>query len=462
MSTTRPQFQAPSSAELEQISTALGPASRLAYAPPHIYPMSAPIFDKQVNRDRPRPAEGPLGIYAHIPFCNYACSFCFYAKRVGDSRELMTRYVQALVKELEWVEPGTSLAQLYVGGGTPTVLPPDLLDQVLTAIFARMRRSDAVHTVETSPESLTPEHLDVLDRHGIGRVSMGIQSLRDNVLDRVQRRHDAQYALGACDLLVRRGFIVNVDLIYGLPEQTEETFQDDFQRVVGHGVHSITAYNLRVNERTPVARNLIEEEQLDLARLVRWRAFVKHVAAEAGFLQSRWHSFRRPPSDDPVNQRAIQFEDLTSVGNQFSIGLSARSRLNSTVYRNHSEMIPYLDCIENGRSSVEEVFPLANEARKTRFIALSLGDGKPLDRAAYEAEFGEPFELEFGEPLHRLRDANLLADDGVVTLTETGKLVHDLVTWAFYPSRAKDWLRQREQAAVDSGRLTLKVSRSSN
>lgn len=449
----------PTAAEFEQIAAALGPASRLTYAPPHIYPMSAPVFEKSPDRDRPRPASGPLGIYAHIPFCNYACSFCFYAKRVGDSREVMERYVAAVEKELEWVEPGTQIQQLFVGGGTPTVLPPDLLDRVLTAIFSRMKPSQRVHTCEGSPESLTDAHLDVIQKHRVERVSMGVQSLRENVLDRIHRRHDAPYALDTIDRLIRRGFVVNIDLIYGLPEQTEEGFREDFHLAASHGVHSITAYNLRVNEKTPVTRSLIEEERLDLTRLVRWRAFIKHMALDLGFRQTRWHTYKRPATDDAVGRRAAEFEDVTGLGNQYGVGLSARSRIDSTVYRNHSTMTEYIDRIENGITPVEDVFPLLEEARKTRFIALTLGDGQSLDRKVYAETFGEPFETRFGEPLHRLRDAGLVADNGAVSLTEKGKLVHDLVTLAFYPQHVKEWLRDREQAAVDSGRLKLKMAR---
>lgn len=450
----------PDAATFDRIAAALGPAGRLTYAPPHIYPMSAPAFEKTSSLDRPRPAGGPLGLYVHIPFCNYACSFCFYATRVVHDDAPKARYVRALAKELEWVEPGTVLAQLYVGGGTPTVLPPALLDELLTAVFTRFTvHGDHVHTIECSPESVTAEHLDVYRKHGIGRVSMGIQSLGDQVLDTVHRRHDGPYALAACDLLVRSERVVNIDLIYGLPGQTEESFADDFRRVIERGVHSVTAYHLRVNEKTPVARTLAEEERLDLARLVRWRAFVKHTAERHGFRQTRWHTFKRAAGDDPVGRLAARFEDLTGQGNQFGVGMSARSRLGTTVYRNHPDMHTYLDRVESGRSPVEEVFPLTEEGRKTRFVALTLGDGKSLDRAEYEWTFGVAFDDEFGEPLRRMCDAGLVEDTGVVTLSETGKLVHDLVTLAFYPRHVKEWLRDRERAAVASGRLSLKTSR---
>src|SRR5262249_43318587 len=148
-----------------------------------------PAFVSRPLAERLRPTGNRLGIYIHIPFCNYSCNFCFYARRIGDGRAEMERYVRALCRELEWLKPDTGLAQLYMGGGTPTALPPDLLDAVLRAVFQRARSDGAIHTVECSPESVTCEHLDVLDHWRIGRVSMGIQSLDASVLDRVNRRH---------------------------------------------------------------------------------------------------------------------------------------------------------------------------------------------------------------------------------------------------------------------------------
>jgi len=317
----------PSESRIQEIFEALGYFNYLTFAPPNIYPMSAPAFQKTEHAPRPAYAEvgGPIGLYAHIPFCNYACSFCFYAKRIGETRETMVRYVDALEKELAWIPPGTPLTQLYVGGGTPTALPPELLDRTLTALFRNVVRTPAAvaglnepglvavagltapghpekaehpapgrtggtgftepgyspltHTVECSPDSLTDAHIEVLLRHQIGRISMGIQSTHDDTLDHIRRKHAGEVALATCTKLVSRGFMVNVDLIYGLPGQTHDHFRRDLELVSASGAHSITAYNLRVNERTPIAQKIAEDERLGPHRLIRWRAFVRHAAA---------------------------------------------------------------------------------------------------------------------------------------------------------------------------------------
>ncbi len=429
-------------AEVDRVAQALGDAPSAAYTTPHVYPWAVQNFEPRPFAERPQPANGDLRLYVHIPFCNYRCTFCFFAVRVGAKRREMERYVAALERELEWVAPGTSLAQLFIGGGTPTALPPDLLAGLLSAIFARMKSSaERPHTVEASPESISEAHLRVLQDHGVGRVSMGIESLDDTVLNAVHRRQSPVQALEACRMVVDGGLVLNVDLIYGLPGQTEASFRRDLEAVAAAGVQSLCLYVLRTNEDTPVAARLATEERLDLARLMRWRGFVTRAAEELGFEQTRCFMFERLPA------RASRPEQLATPAaggaiDQLGIGMSARSQLGDVVYRNHERSKTYLQRVEGSLSPVETVFHLDVADRKTQFIAGSVGCGKMLSRAAYEHAIGASIDTDFGELLERLRDAELIEDDGSrIALTETGKLVYDRVLLCFYPERAKRWLR---------------------
>ena len=292
-----------------------------------------------------------------------------------------------------------------------------------------------MHTIETSPETLSQAHLDVILRHGIGRVSMGIQSLVPEVLDTVHRRHEASQALAAAELLVASGLVVNVDLIYGLPGQTPESFLADLTTLAALGVPALTCYSLRVTERTPVTRAL-GGEPFDLARLMAWRAFVKESAESLGYAQTRWHTFKRLDSIAATHERMPSFDEKSLRGFQLGVGMSARSNLGHAVYRNHPVHDVYIERIERGESPVEEVFRFDEDDRKTQFVARSLGDGKPLVHSAYQSAFGRAFDDDFGDVLDRLRTGGLVDDDGVVVvLTERGKLVYDLVTLAFYPER---------------------------
>ena len=435
-------------ATVQRVAHALADVPRAAYSVPHVYPSAAPAYSPAPLEERPPVSAPELRLYVHVPFCRYHCTFCYFAVRIGADRATMARYVAALRRELEHAPVGKPLSQLFVGGGTPTALPPELLDELLEAVFQRNPPVPGhVHTVETSPETISQAHIEVLRRHGIGRVSMGIQSLDSDILGTVHRKQTSEGALAACELLVGSGLIANVDLIYGLPGQTEASFLHDLDAIAERGVPSFTAYSLRVNERTPVSRVLDGGNPFELAGLMRWRAFVQRNAEERGYTQTRWHTFKRLDTIAARHQRLPCFDEELS-GYQLGIGNSARSHLGYTVYRNHEQLPVYLRRVEAGQSPVEQVFRLDAEDRYTQAIARSLGDGRSLARAQYQRSFGHPIEADFGEVLEGLRSGGLLDDDGeTLALSELGRLVYDLVTLAFYPRRAQEWLAGRSERA---------------
>lgn len=433
--------------DLEKISAAVGGAARVAFGPAHIYPLSAPAFSAQPMAERACPQGERLKLYVHIPFCNYACNFCFYAKQIGASLESKERYVAALLKELEAIPQGTPLSELFVGGGTPTALPPALLGKILSAIMQHMTPgAGQVHTVEGTPETITEEHLAVLRDHGVGRVSMGVQSLDPGVLANVRRRHTSADALDACGRVVAGGRVLNVDLIYGLPGYTEEMFREDFASVAERGVHSVTVYNLRVNQSTPVAAAIRDDERLDLSRLMRWRAFINETAEAMGFVQTRWHTYRRRDGAALRHQRAPSSSD-SGLGHQFGLGMSARSHLGGMIFRNEDRLEPYIARIVSGQSPVGETLELSEGDRKALHVARTLGDGRELDCARYAEFFGTDFLKEFRTPLQQLLDAGLIEiNSTTVRLSPSGRLVHDLITEKFYPEQAREWLAGQQAA----------------
>jgi oxygen-independent coproporphyrinogen-3 oxidase len=319
-----------------------------------------------------------------------------------------------------------------------------LLEQVLASIFERLpSQGSNVHVVEASPESITAGHVEVLRRQGVGRVSMGAQSLEGELLDEMHRRHSGQRTLEACDLVVDSGLILNIDLMYGLPGQTHASFRRDFETIAGRGVHSVTLYDLRLNEQTPIARRVTDVDRLRLERLVQWRLFIKQTAAELGFVQTRWHTFKRQDPNAARHERAPH-HDRSGHGFQLGIGMSARSHLGATVYRNHERITQYVERVEGGRSPVEHSIQLGEDDRRTQYVTSTIGDGKALDLADYERVFGNSLEDDFGEPLGRLRAGGLIeSEDGALYLSDVGRLVYDRVTFNFYPQRVLNWLEGR-------------------
>jgi len=430
--------------DFDKIAAAVGSMPRVAYEAAHVYPLSAPQFTPLPGAWREFPGDGPLRLYVHIPFCRYACTFCFYAKRINMQRAQMQRYVAAVRRELDGLGDDIVLRQLYVGGGTPTALPPDLLDDLLMAITERLSLDPtACHTVECSPESLSAAHIKVVARRGVGRMSLGVQTLDEGLLKTVNRRHTAQQAIDACTQLVESGLSVNVDLIYGFPGQTEDSLRRDLEAFAASGTDSFTLYNLRLNEHTPLAKLVEDMQGLDLPVLMRWRRVIEQVMTGLGYEQFRWHMFRRrgcnPGHDRAPGMNAFGF------GREVGIGASAYSHLGETIYRNHSDLEDYLRCVEAGESPVEDLFPFAPDDRRALFIARTLGDARPLVLSDYERMFGRRFEDDYGGVLDRLFRADLAYEaDGQLALTQVGRLVYDLVTLAFYPDHARRWLDEQQ------------------
>jgi oxygen-independent coproporphyrinogen-3 oxidase len=264
----------------------------------------------------------------------------------------------------------------------------------------------------------------------------------------VRRGHGERTALDAVRSILSRGFILNVDLMYGLPGQSRESLRRDVARLAAEGVHSFTLYDLRLSATTPVAGRLKEEEWLSLGRLMGWRAFVAAVAGEHGYRQTRWHTFKREGGAGARHRRA-PCNTEAGIGFQLGLGMSARSHLGDTVYRNHRSFDEYIRRVEAGESPVEDLFPLGERDRMTQHVCRSLGDGKILDRSAYAAAFGRSVEADFPGLLERLRAAGAIEETAAgIALSEAGRLVHDLVTLAFYPEPIQAWLRARQHPAL--------------
>ena len=204
-------------------------------------------------------------LYLHVPFCVRRCSYCDFSIAVRK-RIPAGEYVDAVLKELELVraaDPGATprgaLETLYLGGGTPSLLPPDALATLVTALldaFGATPSRDAVEvTAEANPEDVTPELASVWRRAGVNRVSLGAQSFDDNVLRWMHRSHDAA-RIGAAVHALRGAGIDNIslDLIFALPAELQRDWERDLDLALSLLPSHLSLYGLTVEERTPLAR----------------------------------------------------------------------------------------------------------------------------------------------------------------------------------------------------------------
>lgn len=202
------------------------------------------------------------GIYLHVPFCNSRCIYCGFCSTV--SKGLRQKYIPALKREISergdffssLYESDRIVKTLYVGGGTPSILPPELLKEAVSAIRETFTIAEEIEfTVEVNPDDITEDYAGSLRKMGVNRVSMGVQSFKDSHLKWMRRRHDSQTAVNAYRILRKAGFDnISLDLIFGFPLMTVRDWEDNLDTIIELSPEHISAYQMGIDPDTPLER----------------------------------------------------------------------------------------------------------------------------------------------------------------------------------------------------------------
>ena len=207
------------------------------------------------------------GIYIHIPFCKRRCIYCDFFSTTQSEKK--PTYVHSLCQELEMREnylEGEEIETIYLGGGTPSQLTEEELNEIFTSLYNIYKvKEDAEITLEANPDDLTPEYVSMLRRLPINRISMGIQTFQEETLKLLHRRHTARQAIEAFQRCREAGFRnISIDLMYGLPGETLDTWKEDLQQAIALHPEHISAYHLIYEEGTALWK-LREEHQVEEA-----------------------------------------------------------------------------------------------------------------------------------------------------------------------------------------------------
>jgi oxygen-independent coproporphyrinogen-3 oxidase len=265
--------------------------------------------------------EGVRSLYLHIPFCESRCPYCDFAIHVGGDH-LYQPYVEAVIAELAWLQRagvgGAGLETVYLGGGTPGLLPPRLLGRLLTVVDQFFGvATGAEITLEANPSGLTEELVRSWLSLGINRVSLGVQSLNDQTLRWLGRNHDAS-AGEAAILAAQQAGLANLscDLIYAVPEQPTAVFAAGLERLLAYGPQHVSCYELTVEPSTPLARWVAggrvsaprEDDFLEQHRLA------KALLETAGLQQYEVSNYARPGRESRHNLTYWQGRHYLAAG----------------------------------------------------------------------------------------------------------------------------------------------------
>jgi len=373
------------------------------------------------------------GVYIHIPFCRSRCSYCDFATGLYQS-ELAERYVQAISKEIVAAAGMAGVRQadtVYFGGGTPSMLSPDQVERILSAV----QRSFVIDptaevTMEMNPGSVTLETLREFRGLGINRASFGAQTFDDRELARLGRSHTSADTLRTFDSLRASGFAnVSCDLIAGLPGQTMSGWQHNVDQTMSLRPEHLSFYLLEVHQGTPLAehikRGLQPVPDEDLAgEMYEWML----ARAEAsGYEHYEISNLCRPGFASRHNTK------YWTGAPYFGFGCSAHSYDGKDHrWSNERDVAQYVDLMENGKSPVVENRRLNNQEARAEALFLGMRLMRGVDTREYRAAYGIDLRDAYEADLSRFQEAGLVEFDGdLIKLTRAGALLSNEVFAAF-------------------------------
>jgi oxygen-independent coproporphyrinogen-3 oxidase len=381
-------------------------------------------------------ASTPFGLYVHVPFCVTRCGYCDFNTYTSDElgpgasrADYAATAVRELQRAAETLGPAPpTVSTVFVGGGTPTLLPPGDLGAVLTAVRDLFPVVDDVEvTTEANPETVDPQSLAALRTAGFTRISLGMQSAAEHVLAVLDRRHTPGRAVEAAREAAAAGFEhVNLDLIYGTPGETDADWAASLDAVVAAPVDHVSAYALIVEHGTRLARRIARGELPMPDDDVLADRYEQADAAlrGAGF---EWYEVSNWARS--VAARCRHNELYWANANWWGIGPGAHSHVGGLRWWNVKHPAAYADRMAAGESPVQDAELVDDDARalETVMLGLRLRDGLPLTalsevgraRAAEAVERGllEPAAHESGRAVLTDR-GRLLADALVRDLTD--------------------------------------------
>lgn len=382
--------------------------------------------------------DGLNTLYIHIPFCTGICTYCAYARMAAPARDVrISRYLDYLNQESKLLRSAFHNRQIpvksiYIGGGTPTMLKEDQLELVLRIIARDFQWDKEVEfTLEGSPETVSVGKVALSKHFGVNRVSIGIESFNDKILEAIGRRHNAKRAYAALEQ-IKEGGINNIDfdLIRGLPNYTPEMIVEDIKAIKKADIPSVNSnqYSLK-----PLSLDAKKQPDTNIQKQL-----LMHTIFLVGMKKL---GYRQKPIDWFVKEKKHLYKHQLlkwgRMANQLVLGLSSYGYINGIQFANFRKRTDYERSIKEGRLPIERATVLSEEELiRRRFI---FGLKTRVNRTEFQRVHGvDPTESPFKDTLKTMIEAGAIEEtDSSFTLSEVGMLFADSIQMAFYSDKIK-------------------------
>lgn len=373
-----------------------------------------------------------LGLYVHIPFCVKKCGYCDFLSWCGTSEEKET-YVQALLKEIESYREfarGYRVSTVFVGGGTPSVLEAGQMEGVLgniQEVFELEKKPEI--TLEMNPGTVTEEKLQCYKENGVNRLSIGLQSVKNEKLEVLGRIHSYEEFLESYELARKAGFTnISVDLISSIPGQKLEEWKEELAALSALSPEHISVYQLIIEAETPFYEKYAEHEELlpdeeESREIYLWTgSFLK----EQGYEQYEISNYAKPGKESRHNLKYWE------RGDYLGLGLGAASMVRNIRMSNTKDMKTYLERCGQPKTMREDVRFLEEARQMEEFMFLGLRKTRGVSRKEFRRIFGQEMDMVYEKALHKCLENGMLKEHkDRVYLSEEGVLLSNAVLSEF-------------------------------
>ena len=408
--------------------------------PPFSYwkPECVPDFEAALARP-PRP-DLPLGLYVHIPFCRKRCHFCYFKVYTDKDSQAIRSYLDAVLRELELYAArpfvgGRRPRFVYFGGGTPSYLSVEQL-RYLADGLKRFLPWDAVQevTFECEPGTLTDHKLEAIRALGVTRLSLGIEHFDDHILEVNGRAHRSREIERAYAFARATGFPqINIDLIAGMVEETEEKWRLAVEKTVALSPDSVTIYQMEVPYNTDIYRQMKAEGKL-VAPVADWETKRRWVDCAFAELERAGYTVASAYTAVKHKERTrfVYRDELWAGADLLSLGVASFGHIGGTHYQNQHDFATYVGALAEGRLPVYRALTPSADERYVREFILQLKLGS-VSAAYFTGKFGTAPQVRFAEPLAQLRTWGFLQESGDrLGITRAGLLQVDRLLHEFF------------------------------
>ncbi|GAV21116.1 oxygen-independent coproporphyrinogen III oxidase [Mariprofundus micogutta] len=406
------------------------------------YP-TAPMFhtgigasDYATTLKRVADDDAPLSLYIHIPFCNTVCYYCGCSKIVTKQYERAAPYLELLLKEIDRVadtmcNSQRPVTQLHFGGGTPTFMNNDQMRAIMTRLRERFNfvsKDEGEFSIEIDPRECDENTVRVLQEIGLNRMSMGVQDfdpIVQKAVNRIQSKEETMRVLGEAR---QHGFeSMNIDLMYGLPHQTVETFDATLDTIIEFNPDRIALFNYAHMPHMFMPQRRIDETAMPTAQ--EKLNILEHSInklLDAGYVFIGMDHFAKPEDELTIAQqngklyRNFQGYSTQADCDLIGLGVTSIGYVGGGFFQNAKEMDGYTEAVEQDEFPVFRGYILSDEDHLRRQVIMRLMCDFSLDYSQFESEFGINFKQHFADGI---ADLDEMAKDNLVELREDGLTV---------------------------------------